>query len=119
ITKKVADKLAEMFKTDRADFEAKWNDLQVFAQYGMLTDDKFAEKAKGFSLLKNTDNAYFTIEEYKEKVSALQTNKDGKVVVLYSNNPEGQFGFVKKAKERGYDVINMDSPLAPHWIAKM
>lgn len=119
ITKKVADKLAEMFKSDRADFEAKWNDLQVFAQYGMLTDDKFAEKAKGFSLLKNTDNAYFTIEEYKEKISALQTNKDGKVVVLYSNNPEGQFGFVKKAKERGYDVINMDSPLAPHWIAKM
>lgn len=119
ITKKVADKLAEMFKNDRADFEEKWDDLQVFAQYGMLSDDKFAEKAKSFALVKNSEVKYFTIEEYKEKIAALQTDKNGKIIILYSNNPTEQFGFVKKAKERGYDVLNMDSPLAPHWIAKM
>ena len=119
ITKKVADKLAEMFKKDRKDFEDKWNDLQVFVQYGSLSEDKFAEKAKTFSLLKNTDNEYFTLEEYKEKISALQTDKDNKVVCLYTNNPEEQFSFVKKAKERGYDVLHIDGPLAPHWIAKL
>ena len=119
ITKKVADKLAEMFKNDRADFEEKWDDLQVFAQYGMLSDEKFADKAKAFALVKNSEDKFFTIDEYKEKIAALQTDKNGKVVILYSNNPTEQFGFVKKAKERGYDVLNMDSPLAPHWIAKM
>lgn len=119
ITKKVADKLAEMFKNDRKDFESKWEDLQVFVQYGMLSEDKFSEKAKTFALLKSADANYYTVEEYKEKIAALQTDKDGKVIVLYSNNPSEQFGFVKKAKERGYDVVTMDSPLAPHWIAKM
>ncbi len=119
ITKKVADKLAEMFKNDRADFESKWDDLQVFVQYGMLSEDKFAEKAKSFALVKNAEDAYFTLEEYKEKIAPLQTDKDGKVVVLYTNSTTEQFGFVKKAKERGYDVLHMDSPLAPHWIAKM
>lgn len=119
ITKKVADKLAEMFKKDRKDFEEKWNDLQVFVQYGSLSEDKFAEKAKSFSLLKNTDNEYFTLEEYKEKISALQTDKGNKIVCLYTNNPEEQFSFVKKAKERGYDVLHIDGPLAPHWIAKL
>lgn len=119
ITKKVADKLAEMFKNDREDFESKWDDLQVFVQYGMLSEDKFSEKAKTFALLKSAEEKFYTLEEYKEKVAALQTDKDGKVVVLYSNNPAEQFGFVKKAKERGYDVVTMDSPLAPHWIAKM
>lgn len=119
ITKKVADKLAEMFKNDREDFESKWEDLQVFAQYGMLSDDKFAEKAKSFALVRNDENKFFTLDEYAEKIAALQTNKDGKKVILYSNNVVAQFSFVKKAKERGYDVLNMDSPLAPHWIAKM
>ncbi len=119
ITKKVADKLGEMFKKDRKDFEEKWGDLSLFVQYGMLSDDKFADKAKGFVLVKNTDGAYFTIEEYKEKISALQTNKDEKVVILYSNNPEEQYGFVQKAKGRGYDVLHIDGPLAPHWISKM
>ena len=119
ITKKVADKLGEMFKKDRKDFEEKWGDLSLFVQYGMLSDDKFADKAKGFVLVKNTDGAYFTMEEYKEKISALQTNKDEKVVILYSNNPEEQYGFVQKAKGRGYDVLHIDGPLAPHWISKM
>lgn len=119
ITKKVADKLSEMFKKDRKDFESKWEDLQVFVQYGTLAEEKFAEKAKGFSLVKNTEGNYFTIEEYIEKVKPLQTDKNEKVVFLYTNNPEEQFGFVQKAKERGYDVLHLEGPLAPHWIAKM
>lgn len=119
ITKKVADKLAEMFKKDRKDFESKWEDLQVFVQYGALSEDKFADKSKAFSLLKTTDNEFFTVEEYKEKVATLQTDKDGKVVFLYTNNPDEQFSFVKKAKDRGYNVIHLDGPLAPHWISKL
>jgi molecular chaperone HtpG len=119
ITKKVADKLAEMFKKDRKDFEEKWEDLQVFVQYGSLSDEKFAEKAKSFSLLKNTEGSYYTVEEYKEKISALQKDKNDKVVMLYTNDPEGQFSFVKKAKERGYDVLHLEGPLVPHWIAKL
>jgi molecular chaperone HtpG len=119
ITKKVADKLAEMFKKDRADFESKWDDLQVFVQYGSLSDDKFAEKAKGFTLLKNDEGKYFTIEEYQEKIKALQTNKDGKIVFLYTNRPEEQFSFVKKAKDRGYDVLHLEGPLTPHFVSKM
>lgn len=119
ITKKVADKLAEMFKKDRKDFESKWEDLQIFVQYGSLSDEKFAEKAKSFSLLKSTSGEYYTIDEYKEKISALQTNKDGKTVILYTNNPEEHFSFVKKANDRGYDVLHLDGPLIPHWIGKL
>ncbi len=119
ITKKVADKLADMFKKDRKDFEEKWNDLQIFVQYGSLSDEKFAEKATAFALLKNTTGDYFTTEEYKEKIAVLQTDKNGKTVFLYTNDPEEQFSFVKKAKDRGYDVLHLDGPLAPHWIAKM
>jgi molecular chaperone HtpG len=119
ITKKVADKLAEMFKKDRSDFESKWQDLQVFVQYGMLSEDKFAEKAKSFSLIKNTDGKHFTLDEYKDAISALQTDKDGNTIVLYCNNVDEHFAQVKKAKERGYDVIELDGPLAPHWIGKL
>ena len=119
ITKKVADKLAEMFKKDRADFEAKWEDLKIFVEYGSLSDDKFALKSKEFSLVKNTDGKCFTMEEYKEHVKALQTDKDGKTVFLYTNDVENQFGFVKAAKDRGYDVLVLDGPLVPHWISKM
>lgn len=119
ITKKVADKLAEMFKKDRADFEAKWDDLKVFVEYGMLTEDKFAEKAKGFTLLKNTEGKYFTMEEYKEQIAPLQTDKNGKVVVLYTHHADEHFSFVKQAKDRGYQVAVVDGPLAPHWISKM
>ncbi|HBW86764.1 MAG TPA: molecular chaperone HtpG [Crocinitomicaceae bacterium] len=119
ITKKVADKLAEMFKKDRSDFESKWQDLQIFVQYGMLSEDKFAEKAKGFSLIKNTDGKHFTLEEYKDAISALQTDKEGNTIVLYCNRLDEHFAQVKKAKERGYDVIELDGPLAPHWIGKL
>jgi molecular chaperone HtpG len=119
ITKKVADKLASMFKNDREDFESKWEDLKIFVQYGTLSDEKFAEKAKQFTLMKDTDGKYYTIEEYKEKVEALQKDKNDKVVMLYTNNPEEQFGFVKKANDRGYNVLELGGPLTSHWIAKM
>ena len=119
ITKKVADKLSEMFKKDRADFESKWEDLKVFVQYGSLSDEKFAEKAKSFTLLKSTDGNYYTVEEFKEKIAAIQTNKAGNTVMLYSNNPEEQFGFVKNANDRGYNVLHLEGPLVPHWIAKL
>ena len=119
ITKKVADKLAEMFKKDRTDFESKWPDLQVFVQYGILSDEKFADKAKNFALLKNTEGKFQTVEEYKNSISALQTDKDGNVVVLYCNNIDEHFAQIKKAKERGYDVVELDGPLGSHWIGKM
>jgi molecular chaperone HtpG len=119
ITKKVADKLREMFNKDRADFENKWEDLRIFVEYGTLSDEKFADKAKQFTLLKNTDGKYATLEEYKEKVAPLQTDKDGKVIYLYTNDAESQFSFVKAAKERGYDVLEISGPLAPHWLQKM
>ena len=119
ITKKVADKLAEMYKNDRKDFEEKWDDLQLFVQYGSLSDEKFADKAKTFTLLKDTKGAFYTVEEFKEKVAPLQTNKDGKVIFLYTNNPEDQYSFIKKANDRGYEVLHIDGPLAPHWISLM
>ena len=119
ITKKVADKLSEMFKKDRNDFESKWDDLQLFVQYGSLSEEKFADKAKSFALIKSVSGELYTIEEYKEKVAALQTNKDGKTIFLYTNNSEEQFSFVKKANDRGYDVLQLEGPLTPHWIAQM
>lgn len=119
ITKKVADKLAEMFKKDRADFEAKWPDLQVFVQYGMLSEEKFADKAKEFSLFKNTDGQAYTTQEFIDKVKPLQTDKNNKTVLLYTHDIEEQYAFVKKAKERGYEVLVLEGPLAPHWISKL
>ena len=119
ITKKVADKLREMFNKDRADFESKWDDLRIFVEYGILSDDKFADKAKAFTLLKNTEGKFFTIDEFKEKVSASQTDKDGKTIFLYTHDKEAQFSFVKAAKDRGYEVLELSGPLSSHWIAKM
>lgn len=119
ITKKVADKLEELFKKDRADFESKWEDIKVFVQYGMLSEDKFYEKAQKFALLKNIDGKYFTLEEYADHVKTLQTNKDNKVVYLYSTKVEEQHSFIETAKERGYDVLVMDSPIDPHYINQL
>jgi molecular chaperone HtpG len=119
ITKKVADKLAEMFNKDRKDFEEKWNDLYIFVQYGMLSDEKFAEKAKSFALLKNTSGEYFTMEEYLEKIKANQTNKGEETIILYTSDAEGQFSYVKQAADRGYDVLILEGPLASHWIQKL
>lgn len=119
ITKKVADKLEEIFKKDRADFEAKWEDIKVFVQYGMLSEDKFYEKAQKFALLKNTDGNAFTFEEYAEKVKSLQTDKDKRVVYLYTTNIEEQHSFIQTAKDRGYDVLVFDSPIDPHYINQL
>ena len=119
ITKKVADKLGEMFVKDRKDFEDKWNDLYIFVQYGMLSDDKFAEKAKSFALFKNTEGQFFTVEEYLEKIKENQTNKNEETIVLYTSDAEGQFSYVKQAKDRQLDVIVLEGPLAPHWIQKL
>lgn len=116
ITKKVADKLEELFKKDRADFESKWDDIKIFVEYGILSDEKFFEKASKFALLKNTDGKYFTLDEYKDLVNTLQTDKDKKVVYIYSNNAVDQHSFIAAAKERNYDVLLMEGPLASHYI---
>jgi molecular chaperone HtpG len=116
ITKKVADKLDEIFRKDRADFEAKWEDIKVFIEYGMLSEEKFYEKALKFALLKNTEGKLLTFDEYREKVQALQTDKDGKTVYLYTSNAVEQHGFIESATERGYDVLVFDSPVDAHFI---
>ena len=118
ITKKVADKLSGMFKKDREDFEKKWDDIQVFIQYGILTDEKFNEKVKSFNLLKNTDGKYFTPEEYKEKVKAAQTDKNDKLVYLYTHDADEHHALINNAKDKGYDVLILDGPLASHYITK-
>lgn len=119
ITKKVADKLEEIYKKDRADFESKWEDIKIFVQYGMLSEEKFYEKAQKFALLKNTDGKYFTLEEYAERVRAAQTDKDKKVIYLYTTNVDEQHSFIETAKERGYDVIVFDSPIDSHYINQL
>jgi molecular chaperone HtpG len=116
ITKKVADKLNEIFKNNREEFEKKWDDVKVFIEYGMLSEEKFYEKAVKFALLKNTEDKYFTIDEYKEKVKETQTDKDDKIVMLYANDPEAQYSYIETAKERGYDVLVMDGILDNHFI---
>jgi molecular chaperone HtpG len=119
ITKKVADKLEEIFKKDRVDFEAKWEDIKVFVQYGMLSEEKFYEKAQKFALLKNVDGKFFTLEEYAEKVKPTQTDKDKRAIYLYTTNIEEQHSFIETAKERGYDVLIFDSPIDSHYINQL
>lgn len=119
ITKKVADKLKQMFNQDREDFEKKWNDLRIFSEYGMLSDDKFADRSKAFHLVKDTDGKYYTIDELKESVKDAQTDKDGKTVFLYTNDKEEQYSFVKAANDRGYKVLELQGPLIPHWVQKI
>ncbi|MGJ1268599.1 molecular chaperone HtpG [Sphingobacterium spiritivorum] len=117
ITKKVADKLQEIFKSDRKGFEEKWNDIGLFIKYGMLSDEKFAEKAADFCLLKNTDNDHFTIKEYYEKVKDIQVDKDGNIVYLYTHDKTQQDSFIAAAKQKGYDVLVMDGPLDTHFVS--
>lgn len=116
ITKKVADKLEELFKENREDFEKKWDDIKVFIQYGMISDEKFKDRAKKFCLLKNTDGKYFTFDEYKTHIENEQTDKDKKIVHIYSSNQEEQHSFIQAAKERNYDVLLMDTPIDSHFI---
>lgn len=119
IMKKVADRLQEIFKNDRKQFEEKWDHLKIFIQYGMLTDEKFAERAKKFVLLKNTDGKYFTFEEYEKLIKENQTNKDKKLVHLYTTNKTDQYTFIEDAKAKGYDVLEMDGQLDVHFVNKL
>lgn len=116
ITKKVSDRLDEIFKNDRPQFEEKWDSLKIFVEYGMLTDDKFYDRAKNFSLLKNTDGKLFTLDEYKELIAANQTDKDGNLVYLYSSDTNEQYTYISNAKDKGYDVLLMDGQLDVHFI---
>ena len=118
ITKKVADRLNQLFKDNREDFEKKWDDLKIFIEYGMLTDEKFAEKAQNFFLFKNTDGKYFTFEEYENLIKENQTNKDKNLVYLYSSNLDEQYSFVQTAKDKGYDVLILDDVLATPLLNK-
>ncbi|WP_424962433.1 molecular chaperone HtpG [Ekhidna sp.] len=116
ITKKVADKLGELFKNDRKGYEEKWEDIGVFVKYGMISEEKFDEKAKDLALVKNLDGKHFTIEEYKKHIEANQTNKDENVVALYTTNKDKQHGYIDTAKKRNYDVIELSGPIDPHFI---
>jgi len=119
ITRKVADKLQELFKEDRKAFETKWNDIGLFVKYGMITDDKFYEKAKDFALLKNTTDEFFTLEEYRNKVSGQQTDKHGKLVYLYASDAARQDSYIQSAQRKGYDVLLMDGPLDTHFVSQL
>ena len=119
ITKKIADKLSSLFKKDRADFEQKWNDIKVIIEYGMLSDEKFYEKAQKFALYPTVDDTFMTIEELKEKIKDAQTDKDGNTIVLYAANKEAQHGYIQEAKEKGYEVLLLDSPIVSHLIQKL
>ncbi|MEI8279359.1 MAG: molecular chaperone HtpG [Bacteroidota bacterium] len=116
ITRKVADKLAELFKNDRKGFEEKWNDIGVFVKYGMISDDKFNDKANSFALLVNTKKEYFTIDEYNNKVKDHQTDKNGKLIYLYSSDVSKQDSFIQNADKKGYDVLVMDAILDTHFV---
>jgi len=119
ITRKVADKLKALFNENRADFEAKWNDIKIVLEYGMLSEDKFYEKAGAFVLYPTVDNTYFTLEELKEKLKENQTDKDGKLVILYAGNKDAQHSYIEAAKDKGYEVLLLDSPIISHLIQKI
>jgi len=119
ITKKVADRLAEIFKADRTAFEEKWDNLKVFIQYGMLSDEKFYERGEKFALLKNVDGKYFTFDEYKTLVGENQKDKNGDVIYLYANNSDEQYSYIQHAKDKGYDVLIMDGQLDVHVVSQL
>ena len=119
ITKKVADKLADLYKKDRKVYEEKWDDIGLFVKYGMITEEKFYEKAKSFALLTNTKKEYFTLDEYQEKVKPLQTDKDGNIIYLYTTDTGKQDGFIHTAQAKSYDVLLMNTPLDNHFINQL
>ncbi|SFU32601.1 molecular chaperone HtpG [Pustulibacterium marinum] len=119
ITRKVADKLRALFNDNREDFEKKWNDIKVVIEYGMLSEDKFYDKAKKFALYPTVDNSYFTFDELIEKIKENQTDKDGNTVVLYASDKEAQHSYIEDAKAAGYEVLLLDSPIVPHLIQKL
>jgi len=119
ITRKVGDKLAGLFKNDRPAYEQKWNDIKMIIEYGMLTEDKFYEKSEKFALFPTVDDTFFTYAELEEKIKANQTDKDGKMVVLYASDVKGQHSYIQSAKDKGYEVLLMDTQIAPHLIQKL
>jgi molecular chaperone HtpG len=119
ITRKVGDKLKSLFNENREDFEAKWNDIKIVIEYGMLTEDKFFDKAQDFMLYPTSDGKYYTFSELKEKLAASQTDKDDKLVLLYASNKEEQHSYIQSATDKGYEVLLLDSPIISHLIQKM
>ncbi len=119
ITKKVADKLASLFKNNREDFEAKWNDIKVIIEYGMLSEEKFFDKAKKFALYPTVDDSFFTFDEFLEKTKAAQTDKDDNHIVLYAANKDAQHSYIQAAKDKGYEVLLLDSPIVSHLMQKL
>ena len=119
ITRKVADKLNSLFKKDRKGFEEKWNDIKVVIEYGMLSEDKFFDKAQNFALYPNVDDKFFTFDELKEKISKSQTDKDGNIIVLYASNVNDQHSYIQAAKDKGYEILLLDSPIISHLIQKL
>ena len=119
ITKKVADKLKSLFNNNREDFEKKWNDIKIVIEYGMLSEEKFFEKADKFALYPTVDNTYFTFEELQNKIKDTQTDKDGTLVILYASNQDKQHSYIEAAKEKGYEVLLLDSPIISHLIQKL
>lgn len=119
ITKKVADKLEEMFKNNRADFEQKWNDIKIFIEYGMLSDEKFYERARKFALLPTTEGKYYTLDELRKNLMDIHTDKDGQLVLLYTSDKVAQHTYIQKAISSGYTVLVMDSPLTSHFINRL
>tara|TARA_R110000868_G_scaffold98706_2_gene271741 strand:- start:26714 stop:28606 length:1893 start_codon:yes stop_codon:yes gene_type:complete len=119
ITRKVADKLSSLFKNNREDFEAKWNDIKIVIEYGMLSEDKFFDKADKFALYPTVDGKYFTFEELQEKLKANQTDKDDKLVILYASDKEAQHSYIEAAKAKGYEVLLLDSPIISHLMQKL
>jgi len=119
ITKKVADKLQELYNKDRKAYEEKWSDIGLFVKYGMVSEEKFYEKAKDFALLTNTKKEHFTLEEYRERVKDTQTDKNGQVVYIYANDPAKQDSFIQSANKKDYDVLLMDSPIDNHFISQL
>jgi molecular chaperone HtpG len=119
ITRKVADKLSSLFKNNREELEQKWNDIKIVIEYGMLSEDKFYEKAEKFALYPTVDNAFLTFEELREKIKDTQTDKDDKLVVLYASDKEAQHSYIEAAKTKGYEVLLLDSPIVSHLIQKL
>jgi molecular chaperone HtpG len=119
ITRKVADRLEEISKNNKEEFESKWDNLKLFIEYGMITDEKFNERALNFALFKNTDGKYFNYDDYRKAIETEQTNKDGKVVYLYATDAEAQYQYIETAKNRGYDVLIFDSPLDSHFVSML
>lgn len=119
ITRKVADQLKSMFNNNREDFESKWNDSKVVIEYGLLTEDRFFDRVKDFALFPTINDAYFTLEELKEKTKEAQTDKDGNLILLYTSDKEAQHSYITEAKEMGYEVLILDSPIVPHLMQKI